>query len=92
MIIHIERSGGVAGITFQKTINSESLPPKKVENLQTIIEKTDFFNLTSEVTTTDTRDSFQYTITIEHDSQSHSVTFDEKSLPKMLQSLIKKFK
>ena len=91
MIIHIERSGGVAGITFQKTINSDSLPPKKVEKLQTIIEKIHFFTLSSDISTSNERDTFQYTITIEHDTKSHSVTFDEKSLPKMFHSLIRKF-
>lgn len=88
MIIHIERSGGIAGIPFTKTIDSHTLPESKKEKLQTLITETDFFHLSSEISTSSERDRFQYTITIEYQSRKHTVIFDEKTLPKSLQTLI----
>jgi len=91
MIIRIERSGGVSGIPLQKTINSNALSKNKTEEIHTIIEKTNFFHLSSQYTESNVRDTFQYTITVQAESHTHSVTFDEDRLPKELHPLIKSF-
>ena len=88
MIIHIERSGGFAGIALKKTVDSDSLPKEKAEQVKGIISDSDFFSLSSELSSSRSRDKFQYKITISVEDKSNTVVFGEETMPDTVRRLV----
>jgi hypothetical protein len=89
MRISFERSGGFAGITRTKTIDTATLPPNESNQVSQLIQSAGFFELPQTITS-DTRgsDRFQYTLTVENNGQQHTITVGESALSGDLKSLI----
>jgi hypothetical protein len=89
MRISFERTGGFAGISKIKTIDTASLPPNEASLLPTLVEAADFFNLPENIpSSAPGGDRFQYTVTVEDNGQQHTVTVSEGALPGQLRPLI----
>jgi hypothetical protein len=91
--INFERSGGILGSVFSRTIDTETLPKSKVTNLERLLEQSDFFNLPSETTrlskTRGAADYYTYNITVEKGTKKHSVKFTDLAMTKDLNELVK---
>ncbi len=89
MLIAWERTGGFAGISKHKSLDTASLTPEENQRLLSLIEATDFFNLPPYVTTDRIYpDSFEYIVTVEDGGKQHSVTIVETALTGDLRILI----
>jgi hypothetical protein len=80
MKIHLERSGGYAGMIMSTTVDTNTLSSNEANELQDLIEKSQFFNLSSQSleeasskTKKGAADYFIYKITIQHLSVMISV-------------------
>ncbi|MDJ0798831.1 MAG: hypothetical protein QNJ51_18765 [Calothrix sp. MO_167.B12] len=89
MRISWERTGGFAGISKHKTLDTNSLTAESSQQLLTLIEAVDFFNLPSHITTESIYpDSFEYILTVEDEGKQHSVIIAETALTGNLRTLI----
>lgn len=87
MIITFTRTGGFTGIPIKKTINTTTLEPKIVEQIENLVSKTNFFTLEASVIKPHP-DRFTYTIAIQNDTISHSLSIHEESVDEDMKSLI----
>ncbi len=82
MRISLERSGGFAGIRLTTTVDTDSLADDEARTLQQLVESSDFFHLPATLMPQKPQpDRFQYTLTVETDDKSHTVTAAETALP-----------
>lgn len=89
MRISFERTGGFAGISRKKTVDTASIPANEADQLPSLVEAADFFNLPEKITASTTQpDRFQYKLTIEDEKREHTVTVSETALPGTLRPLI----
>ncbi len=89
MQITFERSGGFAGIRLRKTLDTDALPPEEGLKLRQMVEAAGFFSLPpSIISEKPGADRFQYQITIENGSQSHTVLVEEEAASKELRALL----
>jgi hypothetical protein len=91
--INFERSGGILGSVYSRTIDTEKLPKSKAINFERLLEQSDFFNLPSETTrlsnTRGAADYYTYTITVEKGTKKHSVKFIDLAKTKELNELVR---
>ncbi|BAZ32077.1 hypothetical protein NIES4074_45790 [Cylindrospermum sp. NIES-4074] len=88
--ITLERTGGYAGITTKTTVNTAHLDIDKANQVRQLLNSADFFNLPPNITSyLPPPDHFQYKLTVEKNSQCHTVVVNEDAVPKTLQPLIK---
>ncbi|HEY4933111.1 MAG TPA: protealysin inhibitor emfourin [Terriglobales bacterium] len=83
----IERTGGVAGIALRRSISSGSLNPDEQLTVNTLLERSNFFELASS-DQPGPPDRFVYTITVETATQSHTVKVSEADLANGLRVLV----
>ncbi len=89
MLISWERTGGFAGISKHKSLDTAFLTAEENQQLLTLIEATDFFNLPPHITTESIYpDSFEYILTVEDEGKQYSVTIAETALTDNLRTLI----
>ncbi|HZP02976.1 MAG TPA: protealysin inhibitor emfourin [Terriglobia bacterium] len=89
MRISFERSGGFAGIRLRRTIDSDTLSPEEARKLGEMIDAAHFFDLPPSVTSEKPGpDRFQYQLTIETKTRSHTVLVDEEAATKELHALL----
>jgi hypothetical protein len=89
MQISLERTGGFAGLSRTKTVDTANIPTDKANQLPQILETANFFNLPTYIPgNTPQPDRFQYSFTVENNGQSHTVTVSETAIPGSLQSLL----
>ncbi|MBP5973076.1 hypothetical protein HW132_10100 [Brasilonema sp. CT11] len=89
MRISFERTGGFAGISTKKTVDTASIPANEADQLPSLLEAADFFNLPEKITASTTQpDRFQYKLTVEDKGKQHTVTVSEAALPGTLRPLI----
>jgi hypothetical protein len=89
MKILFERSGGFAGMTRTTTIDTDNLPVYQVQQLSPLLEAANFFSLPSSINSQSPQnDRFWYTLTVEDNGKSHTVTVSEAALPGTLRPLI----
>jgi hypothetical protein len=89
MRISFERTGGFAGISSTKTVDTADIPANEADQLPQLVEASDFFNLPEKITaSTAQADRFQYTLTVEDEGRKHTVTVSEAALPGTLRPLI----
>ena len=89
MQIHLERSGGFAGLRLAHDIDSTALSPEQEAELNNLIEQIHLFELPPVLRAEHPgADRFQYKLRVKRDSQEHSVELDEAAMPPNLRSLI----
>lgn len=88
MRIIFNRSGGFMGLKSSLTVDLENLPPDQAETLRRLLDEAHFFTLTGNPPTSSTPDGFQYMITVEADTATHTVHTNDTSAPKELRPLL----
>lgn len=89
MRITYERTGGFAGITRKKTVDTATLPPNEANELPRLVEVADLFNLPAQIPAPNSQsDRFQYRLTVEDNGKQHTVIVSEAALPGTLRPLI----
>ena len=88
MKITFERSGGFAGLRLNAAFDTELLPDETATALQRLVEDADFFALPAILPgSPNTADMYQYVVTVEDDTHSHTVTASEDAAPDALRQL-----
>ncbi|MBD2777956.1 protealysin inhibitor emfourin [Iningainema tapete] len=89
MRISFERTGGFAGISRSKTVDTSTMPESEAKQLPQLLEAANFYNLPANITAPPNQpDRFQYTLTVEDQGEEHSVTVSEAAMPGTLRPLI----
>lgn len=89
MRISWERTGGFAGISKHKSLDTAFLTTEENQQLLTLLEAVDFFNLPTHITTESIYpDTFEYMLTVEDEGKQHSVIIAETALTGNLRALI----
>ena len=89
MQIHLERSGGFAGLRLIHDIDSTTLSPEQQAELNNLIEQSHLFELPPVLRAEHAgADRFQYKLRVKGDSHEHSVELDEAAMPPNLRPLI----
>lgn len=87
MRIRFERKGGFAGIPLAATINLDELSENEKQRIQDLVVAADFFSQQS-ITAPPRPDQFRYTLTVESEGKSHTISVDDTAAPPALKSLI----
>ncbi|AKG23338.1 protealysin inhibitor emfourin [Calothrix sp. 336/3] len=89
MKISMERTGGFAGVTRTKIVDTKNLSETSIQELTKILKQTDFLNLPPQILSQSHQvERFQYQITLEYQGQLHTVTVPETAMDDNLKSLI----
>jgi hypothetical protein len=95
MKIHLERSGGFAGMIMSTTVDTNTLSSNEVNELQGLIEKSQFFELSSESveeasskTKKGAADYFTYKVTVQNGDGQHTVEWNDLSMQPNLKRLV----
>jgi len=89
MRISFERTGGFAGISRTKTVDTANIAANEANQIPPLLEAANFFNLPENITASPTQpDRFQYKLTVEDEGKKHTVTVSEAALPGTLRPLI----
>ncbi len=89
MLISWERTGGFAGISKHKLLDTASLTAEENQKLLMLLEAVDFFHLPPHITTESIYpDSFEYILTVEDGDRTYSVTIAETAITDNLRTLI----
>ncbi len=87
--IRFERTGGLAGRKIEVFVDSDSLPPTQAKRLRTLLDRSKFFDLPLELGAgSGGADRFQYRVTVEDDSHSHTVEASESTVPDAMWPLL----
>jgi hypothetical protein len=90
MKINFQRSGGLAGMLVQLSIDTGSLPPDKADHLHNSVKKANFFDLPARLDSPiDASDQFQYVITVEQGNRRHTVEASDGAAPATLWPLLR---
>jgi hypothetical protein len=82
MRVTLERTGGFAGVRLTTTADTDKLPSDDAEQLRQLVAGSRFFELPERIAPQRAQpDRFQYRVTVEDDSQVHTVTVSETALP-----------
>lgn len=81
MRISFERSGGFAGMTLRRTVDTDELPPDEAERVRGLVEGADFFALPAAGAAGRGADRFQYVVEVEHAGRRHAVQVGEDAPP-----------
>ena len=85
----LERTGGFAGMRFETTVDSDTLEADDAQKLRQLVENSDFFRLPAQIAPQKPQpDRFQYTLTIETNGNTHTVTAGETALPATMRPLV----
>ncbi|HEY9613052.1 protealysin inhibitor emfourin [Allocoleopsis sp.] len=89
MRMTFERTGGFAGMTITKVVDTTTLPAEDSNQLRRLVDAADFFHLPATIITKSRQpDRFQYHLTIQEDNQQHTVVVSEQAVPSSLRLLI----
>ena len=89
MRIRFERTGGFAGFSLRATLDSESLTPEQIEELERLLDQSRFFELPVELEAREpAADRFQYLLTVEHGGRAHTVRAADAAAPDSLRPLL----
>jgi hypothetical protein len=89
MRITFERSGGFAGLVRSASLTSDDLSDTQRIELERLVEESSFFELPADLSgDRPVPDDFGYTITIERDGTSRTVTTTDTAAPPSLRGLI----
>jgi len=89
MRIDFQRTGGFAGLTLRKRLDSASLAPERLRELEQLLETSGFFDLPHELHPAEpAADRFQYRLTVERGGRSHTVQAADAAAPDSLRPLL----
>jgi hypothetical protein len=90
IIIEFERTGGFAGLTLNKTINSNDLPPDEAAKLKELIFNADLTQQETKMTEKAAfPDQFFYRFTVKIGEQVFNYLYQENQLPPSARPLIR---
>ncbi len=91
MRIIFERSGGFANIRFSGDFDLDKLPADQAELLQKLLDQAKFKALPDRLMgKAPVPDQFNYSITVETEKWTHTVTTGDRSAPETLRPLLQK--
>ncbi|HEY9728438.1 MAG TPA: protealysin inhibitor emfourin, partial [Chroococcales cyanobacterium] len=77
------------GMRLTKVVDASTLPPEEKNQLRRLVDAADFFRLPATLISTGPQpDRFQYRLTLEEDTQQHTVLVSEQAVPGTLRPLI----
>ncbi len=89
MRMSFERSGGFAGITMNKALDTANMPENEAQQLRQLVDAADFFRLPSKIASKGPQpDRFQYRLTLEDKGKQHTVEVGEQAVPGTLSPLL----
>jgi hypothetical protein len=89
MRIQFRRSGGVAGMTFATTVETDSLAPQDAEHVARLVDDAGFFDLPARLPSRPgTADECEYEITVETEGRTHAVVTRDTGAPASLIPLL----
>jgi len=89
MLIHLERSGGFAGMKTDVTLDTESLPAEDARKIKEMLDSSDFFNMPPKLAPPKRgADFFNYKITAKLEGKEHTVELSDPQVPDGLRSLL----
>jgi hypothetical protein len=88
MRIIFDRSGGFMGINSNLIINLNELPEDEAETLRGLLDEVNFFTLPENPPTQSAPDGFQYTITVETSTITHTIHTNDTTAPEELHPLL----
>ncbi|HEY9632171.1 MAG TPA: protealysin inhibitor emfourin [Coleofasciculaceae cyanobacterium] len=89
MRMTIERTGGFAGISMTKVVDTTTLPDNEANQLRQLVDAADFFRLPKTITSKSPQpDRFQYQLTLEDKGKQHTVEVGEQAVPGTLRPLL----
>jgi len=88
MKISLVRSGGVAGMRLEATVDTGVLPPDTARKFHALVEEADLPQLSEPtIKVKSAPDRFRYTLTVEDGDRKHSIIFEERRVPEAVQPL-----
>ena len=91
MLVHFERTGGVAGLRSAAIIDTEKLPPDQAREIQELMEVAEFFDLPEAIGgPAQAADAFQYRLTVEAGNRRHTITVSETAAPSSMRPLLRR--
>jgi hypothetical protein len=97
MKIHLERSGGFAGMTNSATVDTQALAPKDAKELQNLIQKSKLFERSGKsaqqtsrnaITKKGAADYFTYKITIQNGNKEQSMECNDVDIQADVKGLV----
>lgn len=88
MRIYFERSGGIMGLKSSLTLDLDELPPAQAGTLRLLLDESHFFTLKEDLSTRSVHDGFQYIVTVETETDSHTVHTSDTTAPDELRPLL----
>lgn len=88
MRIALERSGGFAGMLTSVSIDTTKLAPPEANQVKSLVEEAEFFQLPEAITPAAPVDRFQYHLTVSDKKRQHSVVVSESTMPGSLKPLV----
>lgn len=88
MRVTLEQSGGFAGLMITRTIDTQDLSPSEAQQLEQLVNESNFFQLTSTTESSPQPDRFQYQFSIDTGEHSHSIQIGETNIPEQLRPLL----
>lgn len=87
--ISFERSGGFAGMTKRRELDTRSLPPDEAARLREAVEQARFFDQPADLTAAGPgADRFQYVVQVEGGGRRHTVRLAGGAAPEEMQPLL----
>ena len=87
MRVRFQQSGGYAGLIRGCEFDTESLPPEEARVLRSLVEKSNIKG-NQRFITRDAPDLRTYSITVEKNEESNSISFDDMTVPKDVEELL----
>ncbi len=89
MRILFERTGGFTGRKLQGILDSSELPSNQAHQLKKLLDKSRFFELPAELEFPSSgTDRFNYKVTVENESGSHTVEAHDGAIPGEMRPLL----
>jgi hypothetical protein len=90
MRIHFERTGGLfPGLNKTRTISSQELPADQGKKMEYLVDSAKFFDLPAKMQSPEPgADRFQYKISVESETGTHTVQVQDGAVPPQLAPLL----
>jgi len=90
MKIFFQRSGGIAGMVIEASLDTASLGAEKSGELLRLVESANALSLPEKLSgPAGSADDFEYQLVIDDGKKKHSVVFDGRAMPAELKPLVR---